>query len=136
MSCHSPLECGGDRLVVAERQHLLADDLAGFVALAGDQQHVAGTQVVDRGGNRLTAVTDLEPYLGAFGHLVALRLGDLTYLHVHPDAAVPTPTDRSGPGIAFTAEVPSAGTYRLFLDFRHLGTVRTAEFTVLTREAS
>ena len=80
------------------------------------------------------AVTDLEPYLGAFGHLVALRQSDLTYLHVHPDAATPAPGDRSGPGIAFTTEVPSAGTYRLFLDFRHAGTVRTAEFTVMTRE--
>ncbi|GAA3058507.1 hypothetical protein GCM10010464_23860 [Pseudonocardia yunnanensis] len=80
------------------------------------------------------AVTDLEPYLGAFGHLVALRQSDLTYLHVHPDAATPAPTDRSGPGIAFTTEVPSAGTYRLFLDFRHAGTVRTVEFTVMTRD--
>lgn len=82
------------------------------------------------------AVTDLEPHLGAFGHLVALRQSDLTYLHVHPDATTPAPTARSGPGIAFTAEVPSAGVYRLFLDFRHRGTVRTADFTVLTREAS
>ena len=30
------------------------------------------------------AVADLEPYLGAIGHLVALRRGDLAYLHVHP----------------------------------------------------
>ena len=30
-------------------------------------------------------VTDLQPYLGAYGHLVALRAGDLAYLHVHPD---------------------------------------------------
>jgi hypothetical protein len=80
------------------------------------------------------AVTDLEPYLGAFGHLVALRQNDLTYLHVHPDAATSAPTDRSGPGMAFTTEVPSAGTYRLYLDFRHAGIVRTAEFTVTTRE--
>ncbi|WP_448638750.1 hypothetical protein [Geodermatophilus sp. URMC 63] len=29
-------------------------------------------------------VTDLQPYLGARGHLVALRAGDLGYLHVHP----------------------------------------------------
>ncbi|NMH97150.1 hypothetical protein [Pseudonocardia acidicola] len=75
-------------------------------------------------------VTDLEPYLGAFGHLVALREGDMAYLHVHPDAVEPAPTDRSGPGIAFTADVPSAGTYRLFLDFQHDGAVHTAEFTV------
>ncbi|MGD9529236.1 hypothetical protein [Pseudonocardia sp.] len=72
-------------------------------------------------------VTDLPPYLGAYGHLVALRAGDLAYLHVHPDGAA-TP----GPEIRFVAEVPSADTYRLFLDFAHAGTVRTAEFTVAT----
>ena len=33
-----------DRLVVAERQRPVADDLAGFMALAGDQQHVARLQ--------------------------------------------------------------------------------------------
>lgn len=78
------------------------------------------------------AVPDLEPYLGAFGHLVALRQNDLTYVHVHPDGAPPAPTDRAGPGVAFTAEVPTAGRYRLFLDFQHGGVVRTAEFTVST----
>ena len=41
-------------------------------------------------------------------------------------------TDRAGPGIAFTAEVPTAGTYRLFLDFRHGGARHTAVFTVAT----
>ena len=33
-----------------------------------------------------------------------------------------------GPGIAFGAEVPSAGSYHLYLDFKHDGVVRTAEF--------
>jgi hypothetical protein len=79
-------------------------------------------------------VSDLQPYLGAFGHLVALRRSDLSYLHVHPEGPVPAPGDRAGPAIAFTADVPSAGTYRLFLDFRHGDVVRTAEFTVPTRE--
>ena len=69
-------------------------------------------------------VTDLEPYLGAYGHLVALREGDLAYLHVHPDGEA-----AAGPDIAFSADVPSAATYRLFLDFAHAGTVRTAELT-------
>jgi hypothetical protein len=32
----------------------------------------------------------------------------------------------------FTAQVPSSGTYRLFLDFRHGGRVHTAAFTVAT----
>lgn len=84
---------------------------------------------ISRGG---APVTDLEPYLGAFGHLVALRTSDLAYLHVHPDAPVPAATDRSGPATAFTVDVPSPGTFRLFLDFKHAGVVRTAAFTVPT----
>ncbi|MEU6707923.1 hypothetical protein [Streptomyces wuyuanensis] len=75
-------------------------------------------------------VTDLEPYLGAYGHLVALRSGDLAYLHVHPGGEPGDGRTRPGPGISFTATAPSPGTYRLFLDFKHDGTVRTAAFTV------
>ena len=39
---------------------------------------------------------------------------------------------RPGPVVGFDAEVPSAGTYRLFFDFQHGGVVRTADFTVTT----
>jgi hypothetical protein len=67
----------------------------------------------------------LQPYLGARGHLVALREGDLAYLHVHPDAA-PAGPDR----VAFAATFPSAGRYRLFLQTRHKGRVRTVAHTV------
>ncbi|MFF3643885.1 hypothetical protein [Streptomyces sp. NPDC002564] len=75
-------------------------------------------------------VTDLQPYLGAYGHLVALRAGDLAYLHVHPNGTPGDGRTKAGPGISFAAAAPSAGTYRLFLDFKHRGEVRTAEFTV------
>lgn len=68
-------------------------------------------------------VTDLQPYLGAAGHLVALRDGDLAYLHVHP---------HDDGTLAFDVEVPSPGAYRLYLDFKHGDVVRTAEFTVVT----
>jgi hypothetical protein len=84
---------------------------------------------VSKDGN---PVTDLQPYLAAYGHLVALRQGDLAYLHVHPDGSPGDGKTPAGPEIAFVAEVPSAGGYRLFLDFQHNGTVRTAEFTVDT----
>ncbi|HEX6358187.1 hypothetical protein [Actinophytocola sp.] len=77
-------------------------------------------------------VTDLQPYLGAYGHLVALRVGDLAYLHVHPDGEPGDGETKPGPTVTFFAEVPSAGAYRLFLDFQHGGTVRTAEFTLAT----
>lgn len=76
-------------------------------------------------------VTDLQPYLEAYGHLVALRDGDLAYLHVHPDGAPGDGSTEPGPGITFYAETPSTGAYRLFLDFRHQGVVRTAEFTAV-----
>ncbi|OLT47574.1 hypothetical protein BJF85_15510 [Saccharomonospora sp. CUA-673] len=77
-------------------------------------------------------VTDLQPYLGAYGHLVALRAGDLGYLHVHPEGEPGDGTTEPGPDITFAATAPSAGAYRLFLDFRHENTVRTAAFTVHT----
>ena len=65
----------------------------------------------------------VEPYLGAGGHLVALREGDLAYLHVHP-------TGHAGRDpVAFMTEFPSEGRYRLFLQFKHDGQVHTAAFT-------
>jgi hypothetical protein len=69
-------------------------------------------------------VTDIEPYLGARGHLVALREGDLAFLHVHPEDAA-----TAGAGINFGVEYPSRGAYRLFLQFKHDGAVRTVAFT-------
>jgi len=69
-------------------------------------------------------VSDLQPYLGAKGHLVALREGDLAYLHVHPDAAKPAANE-----IRFMSTFPTAGRYRLFLQFQRDGAVRTVAYT-------
>ena len=80
-------------------------------------------------------VTDLQPYLGAYGHLVALRSGDLAYLHVHPDGTPEDGKTQPGPEVVFHAAVPSSGTYHLYLDFRHDGVVRTAAFIVSTGKA-
>jgi hypothetical protein len=77
-------------------------------------------------------VTDLEPYLGAYGHLVALRAGDLGYLHVHPEGG--PGVSPPGPEVSFALSLPPAGIYRLYLQFAHRGGVHTAEFTVDTRE--
>ncbi|TCM46984.1 hypothetical protein [Kribbella sp. VKM Ac-2568] len=74
-------------------------------------------------------VTDLQPYLGAFGHLVSLRGGDLAYLHTHPSEEAKAGM-KGGPQIEFGTTFPTAGTYSLFLDFQHAGRVHTAEFTV------
>ena len=94
------------------------------VELDGDLAAGESTLLTATVTRRGEPVTDLQPYLGAHGHLVALREGDLAYLHVHPEES------GSGPDIGFVTEVPSAGRYRLFLDFRHRGTVRTVGFTL------
>ena len=60
---------------------------------------------------------------------MALRDGDLAYLHVHPAGEPGDGTTEPGPDITFYATAPSAGDYRLFLDFQHGDVVRTAEFT-------
>jgi hypothetical protein len=80
-------------------------------------------------------VTDLDPYLGAYGHLVALREGDLAYLHVHPDGEPGDGRTEPGPEVVFYAAVPSSGDYRLYLDFQHDGLVRTAAFAVSAGES-
>jgi len=70
-------------------------------------------------------VDGVEPYLGADGHLVALREGDLAFLHVHPEESDDPAT------IRFGAALPSPGRYRLFLQFKHDGTVRTVAHTLV-----
>lgn len=75
-----------------------------------------------------TPVTDLQPYLGAFGHLVVIREDDLAYLHAHPEDGPP------GPDVAFDVEYDGAGSHALYLDFKHRGVVRTAMFAVESGE--
>jgi hypothetical protein len=66
----------------------------------------------------------VDDYLGAKGHLVALREGDLAYLHTHPAEG----TGHADP-VRFETEFPTAGSYQLFLQFKHEGEVHTAAFT-------
>lgn len=100
------------------------------VAVAGDL--VAGesaelTMTITRDGR---PVTGIEPYLGAFGHLVALREGDLAFLHAHPRTQASSSGTTSGPRIAFETTAPTEGRYLLYLDFQVDGQVRTASLVL------
>ncbi|MFC6018299.1 copper resistance protein CopC [Plantactinospora solaniradicis] len=66
----------------------------------------------------------LERYLGAYGHLVVVREGDLGYVHVHPELEL---VDGA---VKFWLTAPSAGRYRAFVDFQVAGKVHTAEYTM------
>jgi hypothetical protein len=83
-------------------------------AKAGAESELAFT--VSRDGKPVA----IQDYLGAKGHLVALRQGDLAFLHVHPDEN----------SLKFMATFPTAGNYRLFLQFKtDDGRLHTAAFT-------
>jgi len=137
------LTLGTDLVVAGDQQPTPLPEPARTTNVDGytvtlDGQLTAGTSspltlTVSKDGR---PVTDLQPYLAAYGHLVALRQGDLAYLHVHPDGAPGDGKTEAGPRIKFYAEVPTAGTYRLYLDFKHEGTVRTAEFTATASAAN
>ena len=91
----------------------------------------AATRVAFTVSRNDKAVDGVQPYLGADGHLVVLREGDLAFLHAHPQGE----PGGSGP-IAFDVDYPSAGAYRMYLQFRQRGDVHTAAFTELVGGAS
>jgi hypothetical protein len=125
------VEVAGDFQPVTTTAQVRTSSVDGFdVTLHGEL--TAGTASpltveVTRNGQ---PVTTLEPYLGAFGHLVALRAGDLAYLHVHPEGDAPAAGQLSGPTVTFVAEAPTAGRYLLYLDFQVDGQVHTATFAL------
>ena len=124
------VEVAGDFAPV-ETESQTTDEVDGYtVSLNGDLTAGTSSELtisVERDGQ---PVTTLEPYLGAFGHLVALREGDLAYLHVHAEGDEPQARDTAGPEIGFAAEAPTADRYLLYLDFQVDGQVHTAEFVI------
>lgn len=131
MTLTSTLDVAGEFLPTPAPVASRTDTVDGFT-VSVDGRLTTGsmselTVKVDRDGK---PVTTLQPYLGAFGHLVALRAGDLAYLHVHPQGNDPKPSDTSGPTVSFGAEVPTVGRYLLYLDFQVDGQVHTAKFAL------
>jgi uncharacterized protein DUF4396 len=97
--------------------------LTGADAAAGEPTELGFE--VSRGGEQV----EVDDYLGAKGHLVALREGDLAYLHTHPTGGGHGTEHEGGEGIRFETEFPTAARYRLFLQFKNEGQVQTAAFT-------
>jgi hypothetical protein len=70
-------------------------------------------------------VSDLEPFLGAAGHMLIVN-ADLTEAnHVHPEE----PATR-GPSMTFQPLMPASGLYKLWLQFQRHGLVVTIPFVV------
>jgi hypothetical protein len=77
-------------------------------------------------------VTDVEPYLGAWGHSLAVSEDLANVVHAHPVEMVPEgrPSARGGPTLTFKAELPEPGKYRIWTQIKRNGEIVTAVFTV------
>jgi hypothetical protein len=65
----------------------------------------------------------LEPYLGAWGHMLAASSDLIDMLHLHPFLA-------NGSSVQFNTIFPRSGLYRIWTQFQRRGRVNTVVFTV------
>lgn len=73
-------------------------------------------------------VTDLEPYMGAMGHLAVVSADATRYVHAHPAG------DKTAKNVVtFGAVFPEAGLYKGWGQFKRGGTVRVVPFVVLVK---
>ena len=86
-------------------------------------------------------VTDLEPYLGAWAHIMAISQDRREFIHAHPDddtnSAPVSPWQHThavpGPSPSFvqtTTGFRRPGIYRMWVQFQRSGRVITVPFTV------
>jgi hypothetical protein len=92
-------------------------------------------------------ITDLQTYLGAFGHTLIMSEDMVNYVHSHPLDILASPDNdgglpqfrippgadlekmRGGPDVAFEGLMPKAGRYRAWTQFRRNDRVYTFAFT-------
>lgn len=133
----------------AARAHLPADDLAPktagsmrvSVSLPSDGL-VAGRDekllyhIIDAKTGR--PVTNLEPYLAAYGHTLVVSEDTIEYVHAHPVELLPDKIEDAagGPELTFKALLPKPGRYRLWTQLKRGGVVSTFRFTVTAASPS
>jgi Cu+-exporting ATPase len=96
---------------------------------------------VDAAGRGTGPVTDLQPYLGAAGHVVVMRADGSTFAHRHAETfdsrgrpVLALPGTRFGPDLALHLRLDRPGAYRLWAQFELSdGTVVTAPFVLHTQ---
>ncbi|MBI4879857.1 MAG: hypothetical protein HY812_09405 [Planctomycetes bacterium] len=105
--------------------YMIALDTGGEVKTGGET-HMAYT--ITRDGK---PVTDLQPYLGAMGHLVIISQDLESFVHSHPheEGAEHAGGGEGGPRVDFEAHFQRPGLYKGWAQFQHSGKVITAPFT-------
>ena len=100
----------------------LAADIAIEKAKTGETTRISFA-LLDAAGK---PVSDLQPYLGAMGHLVVLSSDGKQYVHSHPLEG-----KSSGGAIAFEAHFPHPGLYKGWGQFQRSNTVHDVPFVVM-----
>jgi hypothetical protein len=70
----------------------------------------------------------LQPYLGAWGHMLAASEDLIDVMHTHPFIA------EGGPKVQFNLIFPREGTYRVWVQFQSKGVVNTLAFNVPVKQ--
>jgi hypothetical protein len=117
------------------------------LAMSGSEQVIGGLRIVmdavTPAPRRETALrfhlsdastglpaADLEPYLGAAGHLLVVNQDLTAAIHGHPEGV-----ETSGPTVTFAPVFPAPGRYKMWVQFQRRGAVVTAAFVVTVPEA-
>jgi hypothetical protein len=97
------------------------------VILKPDGQHFEANKPIHfdaelRKNNTHYDVNNLQHYLAAKGHMVAIHLESKAYMHIHPEV--------EGTVLHFHTQFDKTGLYRIWLQFMDEGTLYTSDFTI------
>jgi predicted small lipoprotein YifL len=90
----------------------------------GEQEANVHFRFVDADGK---PVSDLQPYLGAMGHLVIISADGSEYVHAHPLSEAGAAPDGV---VEFAAHFPDPGIYKAWGQFQRNGTVFTVPYVL------
>ena len=102
------------------------DGLRAEVTVAGASVGGEATISFDLTDKAGQPVTDLQPYMGAMGHLVVISSDGKQYVHAHP---MEEKLDK-GNRVVFMAHFMKAGLYKGWGQFRHSGKVEIVPFVI------
>ena len=91
---------------------------------SGEKETTVRFHIVDADGK---PVSDLQPYLGAMGHLVIISEDSREYVHAHPLSEAKTAPDGA---VEFAAHFPKSGLYKAWGQFQRGGSVFTVPFVL------
>lgn len=128
----TPGYVGSPFAVAPDVQVDLADKIVDGVRIGLSADAKAGKESVLRFTVRDAStgqpVKDLEPYLGASGHLLVVNADVTQAIHAHPEGLM-----TGGPEVVFEPLLPDPVVYKLWVQFQRGGKVITAPFAIGAR---